>query len=99
MIALKNGTTEQQSGVDAIMSTIWGLWSRGISGMETVLDLAKRCHNPACSISLTNQDMLKRLGLLEPDGSPHALVKNVLLSAAVGRGEKMSLGSPYDEAQ
>jgi hypothetical protein len=94
MLVLKNGSSEPKVSVVSTMMSVKGLWEQGISGMCHVVELVERCHDPRACIDPSSEEALKGLALLQPDGRPHDTVKNVVLSAASGKGFEMTLESP-----
>ncbi len=96
---LKNGSDEAVVVVSATMISLKGLLGKGTSGLLTFYDLTMLCRDPKYKMSEENMSTLKRLSLLESTGLPHDSIKNVVLSAVVGEGMKMSLISPYADEQ
>lgn len=94
MLVLKNGSSEPKVSVVSIMMSVKGLWEQGISGMCHVVELVERCHDPHARIDSSSEKALKVLALLQPNGHPSGTIKNVVLSAANGKGFEMKLGSP-----
>ena len=95
MTKLKNGTEEPQPMVSVAMMSINDLWASGIPGITALSDLVQICRNdPTYKKFGTNEDTLKKLALLQANGQPHDLVRNIVLSAFTGEGLDLELGSP-----
>jgi hypothetical protein len=78
------------------MSSLKRLFNTDIGGVTMFYDLVMICRDPGYKIDSTNLERLKQLSLLKPDGKPHNILKNVVLSAASGEGLDMELKSPLE---
>ena len=94
LVKLKNGSSEPGASVGTSMLTLKDLWGSGIDGICAVSDLYERCRNPSHSIAAGELKTLKTVGLVKEDGSVHATIRNVVLSAISGDGADLELGEP-----
>lgn len=101
-VALKNGSTELSPVVAMVMRHLDALMSpEGKGGMQGMADamafyeLHSLCVDPAHEVfSEPLLDRLKELSLVEQGGSVNRSIKNIVLSASVGKGLGLSLQSP-----
>ena len=96
LIKLKNGSEEVKAAVSTIMISLKALWDQE---PVAVIELAEVCRDPDHEIfgGLTGQcrKVLVGAALLHKDGSVHATVRHVVLSAVEGEGIDTQLGDPY----
>lgn len=90
-VVLKNGAEEAKMLVAAIMMSLKGLAeSKPLSFYE----LVELCKDPTHELWGDTKKDLEALNLVEPAGTVHSSIKHVVLSAAVGEGMELALGSP-----
>lgn len=95
MIKLKNGTEEAAPLVMVTNALLKNLWNSGIGGLTTVSDLVQICRrDPKYSKFGENEEVLKQLKLLQPDGQPHNSIRNIVLSSFTGEGLNLEFVSP-----
>jgi predicted NBD/HSP70 family sugar kinase len=96
MVKLKNGAEEAEPVVKLVVMSIRTLLESG--KMEDTLaffDLVSKARDPRYKVfSPVQENILKRLALLQPDGNIHESIRNVVLSAVVGESFEMRLVSP-----
>ncbi len=93
-LTLRTGVEAVPAVVVAITRDLKSLWKEGQSGRLLVYDLAMRCKNFSHPISKGDEDRLKRLSLIEEDGSVHESTKEIVLASVEGEGADMRLVSP-----
>lgn len=92
MIRLKNGSEELSTLIAVMRVSLKNLInSDPISFFELVSKARNRNHQV---FSKHQVDVLKGLGLMEPDGNLHQSVINVVTSAVTGDDLDMTLGDP-----
>lgn len=93
-IELKNGTTEAEGLVSVTMMSLSHLIQENAMGFyELVMKCRDRDHQFWGDIAKD----LKNLGLVESDGRVHGSIRNIVLSAVIGEGMGMTLGSPLGD--
>lgn len=93
-VTLKNGGEEADILVAATMMSLRSLIDEApIAFYELVMKCRDRNHR---LFGNTGQ-VLQRCSLIQSDESIHNSIRNIVLSAAVGEGLQMSLGSPIKE--
>lgn len=93
-ITLNNGATALSSTVTAIMLNLGAAYDQEpIAFRELVSICRDKTHVP---FGNTGRKLIER-GLLEPDGRPHDLVRDVVLSAVTGDDFDLHLGSPVPD--
>ncbi len=91
VVKLKNGAEEAEVLVETIMLSIHRLWDEElIIGYELVMKCRDRNHK---FFGIAGKK-LAELGLVSPDGDIHDSIRNIVVSAFVGDGLKMTLISP-----
>jgi hypothetical protein len=86
-IKLKNGGMVPEPLVQVLTVTLSRMLAGqvdGLQGMLSAYDLRELCRNPEYLIGDVSLALLKRLALVEPDGSIHECVRDVALSGIVG---------------
>ena len=92
MVRLKNGSEELSTLVAVMMVSLKNLIKTDpISFFELVSKARDRNHEV---FSRHQTGVLVGMGLMEPDGSLHSSISNVVLSAVSGEGLDMTLGDP-----
>lgn len=94
-VILKHGNIEAHAGmVKVTMLSLHTLFD-SLQGVTAFYDLVMKARDRNYKISYgDNEGYLKKVGLLQEDGSIHEAVKEIVLSAAVGDGLEMKLVSP-----
>ncbi len=93
-VQLKNGSREPEVAVRATMVSLRLLMSRHpIAFYELVEVCRDKTHQPFGNAA----DILKSLGLMEPDGGIHDTIHNIVLSSVTGEGLDLGLASPLAE--
>ncbi len=92
-IRLKNGADEDDFIVTSTMMAIERLCRSGMAGFNALYDLVQVCRDPSVAPARSSVGVLLSAGLLN-DGTVHAAVKNVVLSAAQGDGMTLAFCSP-----
>lgn len=90
-VILKNGTEEAKMLVAVIMMSLKSLAEEKPLSFYELVEL---CKDPSHELWGDSAEDLKALNLLEPAGTVHSSIKHVVLSAAVGEGIELALGSP-----
>ncbi len=94
-VLLKNGTKEAKVLVNVVMHSVSTLLDSGVSGLTSLYDLVQICrNNPNYQKFGDNEEMLKKLSLLQDDGKPHNSIRNIILSSVSGDGIDMAFESP-----
>ena len=98
-VTLKNGTKELKALVDVVVLKLNDLLKDGfdMGGLCQLYDLVMICENSTYQAPQENIEALQECHLLQPNGKPTSVVKNVVLSAITGEGTEMVLSSPYEE--
>ena len=60
-------------------------------------ELVMKCRDPNHKLFGRSGEVLKSLALLEADGQPHDVLRDIVLSATSGDGLQMALGSPLKD--
>lgn len=99
-VLLTNGARVPKSVVDVTMISLSHLMTKGgFAGIIQAYDLAMFCRDSSYHMSEANKKALQDLGLLEGNGSPHDIVKDIVLSALQGEGLGMRLVQPIADQQ
>lgn len=93
-LLLNNGAREEKVLVACLMLSLNKLFT---DSPLAFYDLVSLCRDATYDTSYTFAD-LRKLNLVQPAGTVHESIKNVVLSAAKGDGLGMTLGSPVAEA-
>src|SRR5579863_8383904 len=94
-VKLRNGSEEPEVLVRTTFTAICRLYHNGFPDMLPVVDLARICQkDPTYKPYGTNEQVLKEMALLQPDGTPHDSVRNIVLSSVTGEGLNMFLVNP-----
>jgi hypothetical protein len=97
MLHLKNGSVQPAPSVATTMKALDHLWGQGVVGLTALYDLYERSKNADHRIAEGVLETLKTLALVQPDGSIHDTVRNVVLSAVSGEGIDIAMASPLKE--
>ena len=80
-IRLPNGFEMPAAGFATTMMALECLWDKGLSGQCAVSDLYELAANPRFRVPRESTEQLRGLALMQPDGSVHDVVRNVILCA------------------
>ena len=93
LLKLKNGGEAPAAAVWATMTSLKAMMTSGLPSMFAVIELADHVRRDKRIPDATRALLVQR-GLMEPDGSIHDIVRDVILSAAQGEGVSFALVSP-----
>lgn len=91
ILKLKNGAEEAASLVKVTMMSVKRLME---SNPIALIELALLCRDRDHELFGNTAVELQSLGLVDPGGSVHGSIRNVILSAVEGEGLKMIFASP-----
>lgn len=93
VVTVRNGTRHRRGTVHVIMVSLYNLMRE--YGMP-FYELVMICRNPNHRLFGNSAEVLKSFSLLEADGQPHDVIRDVVLSAAVGEDLGLSLCWPIE---
>lgn len=93
-VTLKNGSEEANVLVTVTMMSL-----RRLMKEKPIIfyELVMKCRDSNHQFFGKDCQDLERLNLVQPDGRVHDSIRNIVLSAAIGDGLEMRLGSPIKE--
>lgn len=94
MLRLKNGSEANSGLVASVTLNINGLLDEEAACPMAFWDLVLVCQDDGYEPMAACAVELKRSGLMLPDGSVHAAIKDIVLSSVEGEGIDMTLVSP-----
>ena len=102
MVTLKNGAVVPKVAVMAAMMGLKGLLDgslrMGPLGPICLIELVSKCRNPEHQLLGNISELLTSSGFLNLDGALHKITKNIVLSAVIVEGPKITLQDPINRA-
>jgi hypothetical protein len=98
-VTLRNGASEPLALVISTMFALEFLMNGDLDEIHELCDLHAIALGTSDHIDATSIAHLKKLHLLQPDGSLHHSIRNIVLSACEGTGLRMTLSSPLAPGQ
>lgn len=92
IVILKNGADEADVLVASVLVTLNNILDVGVAGTIACYDLVMLCRDPNYHVFGKSKKLLKDNALIDPNGTVHSSISNIVLSWSRGNGTDMVFG-------